>query len=436
MNTALLDGERVRRTSAGNLLDDPENAKSEQPTARKPSLPGLGLSALAAGVEIEDAYADIGGLGWYQLWHMGVLVCFWFFNVGTAMSVYANTPWCTSEGTPALCVGPDLEVAKSPDIFWSECRSLSCQFDLQPALCSGTDDGAGAACELNGGGDACAVDGGDCAFVPDNGRSYLRPLFDSSFFLGWLWSVTVFGYVSDRWGRRVALYASLMIFNISQVAGALAPNATVYMVARHFNGVGIGASSITAYVLGSELSPRLRAPAVKVAFSTIGALGTSGAALVLRPMLFIPGYNWRLLTLLAVIPTVFFTFLAMCTIDESPRWVLISKGEAEAKALLRKVAMRNDPSGKYLVIVDQLKLRVPQKTKSNESAYHLFLTAGLRWRMVGICLLWFSSGFSLYGLTLGVNSLSGDRYYNSAIMAAAEVPTRLLNIPLMDSRSK
>ncbi len=97
--------------------------------------------------------------------------------------------------------------------------------------------------------------------------------------------------------------------------------------------------------------------------------------------------------------------------------------------------------------------------------------------MVGICLLWFSSGFSLYGLTLGVNSLSGDRYYNSvsatcqhqahvlclcrlgcwsvfpdscararvcrsrslsflqAIMAAAEIPTRLLNIPLMDSRA-
>lgn len=117
--------------------------------------------------------------------------------------------------------------------------------------------------------------------------------------------------------------------------------------------------------------------------------------------------------------------------------VLISQGEAAAKALLRKVATRNDPEGKhgYLAVVDQLKLRVPQKTKNNESAYQLFLTAGLRWRMVGISLLWFSSGFSLYGLTLGVNNLSGDRYYNSAIMAAAEIPVRLLNIPLMESRT-
>ena len=32
-------------------------------------------------MEVEDVYAEIGGLGRYQLWHMGVLVQFWFFNV-------------------------------------------------------------------------------------------------------------------------------------------------------------------------------------------------------------------------------------------------------------------------------------------------------------------------------------------------------------------
>jgi MFS family permease len=144
--------------------------------------------------------------------------------------------------------------------------------------------------------------------------AYLRPLFDSSFFLGWLWSVTVFGLVSDRWGRRTALYTALMIFNVAQVAGALSPTAWFYMVARHFSGVGLGAYSLTgelrdgvrcvcvsdseslvpdssfcmlcyamlgrsaaAYVLGVELSPRLSAPTVKVCFSTTGALGTASA---------------------------------------------------------------------------------------------------------------------------------------------------------------
>ena len=119
--------DRVRQNSVGNLLADPEAVSSSE-----------------TGVEIEDAYAKIGGLGRYQAWHMGVCVCFWFFNVATAMSVFGNTPWCIAEGSPALCVGPDLGVPKSPKVFWSECRSLSCQFDLQPAFCSGTDDGTGA----------------------------------------------------------------------------------------------------------------------------------------------------------------------------------------------------------------------------------------------------------------------------------------------------
>lgn len=364
MQDALLSpstNDRVRRNSAGNLLEDPESAKDTPPR-------GVAQISSPGAMEIEDVYAEIGGLGRYQLWHMGVLVSFWFFNVGTAMSVFGNTPWCAAEGRPALCVGPDAEVAKSPDVFWSDCRSLSCQFDLQPNYCAGTIDDAGDPCSLNAAGDGCSVESGDCEFVPDNGRAYMRPLFDSSFFLGWLWSVTVFGFVSDRFGRRSALYGALSVFIVAHVGGAFAPNATSYLVLRHFMGVGIGSSSITAYVLGSELSPRKRAPAVKVFFSTIGALGTSGAALALRPMLWIPGYNWRVLALLSVIPTVLFTLISACTIDESPRWVLITRGESEAKVLLRRIALRNDPSGKYLPVLDSIKLRVPKKIKSYEKA--------------------------------------------------------------------
>lgn len=51
-----------------------------------------------------------------------------------------------------------------------------------------------------------------------------------------------------------------------------------------------------------------------------------------------------------------------------------------------------------------------------------------------ICLAWFASGFSYYGLTLGVSSLSGNRYVNTTIMSLVEVPAILLLIPLCDSR--
>ena len=40
----------------------------------------------------------------------------------------------------------------------------------------------------------------------------------------------------------------------------------------------------------------------------------------------------------------------------------------EAKVLLRKIALRNDPSGKYLPLLDSIKLRIPKKIKSYEKA--------------------------------------------------------------------
>jgi hypothetical protein len=105
---------------------------------------------------------------------------------------------------------------------------------------------------------------------------------------------------------------------------------------------------------------------------------------------------------------------------ESPRWVLINRGEAEAKQLLRKIAIRNDGGGggsKYLAVLDEIDLRVPTKTKQTEAAYQMFLSSDLVWRMLAICVLWFASGFAFYGLTLGVNALPFDRYYVTAIFA-------------------
>ena len=151
-----------------------------------------------------------------------------------------------------------------------------------------------------------------------------------------------------------------------------------------------------------------------------------------------PGYNWRLLTLISVVPNVILGIICMFCVDESPRWILINRGEAKAKQILRKIAIRNGRStgagSKYLAVLHDIELRVPTKTKQTEAAYQMFLSANLVWRMLAICVLWFSSGFAFYGLTLGVNALPFDRYYVTAIFAVVEFPTRIANQPLLDSR--
>ena len=146
-------------------------------------------------------------------------------------------------------------------------------------------------------------------------------------------------------------------------------------------------------------------------------------------------YNWRLLTLLGAMPVLVLTFVAYAVIDESPRWTLVRKGEFSCKLLLKKVALRNG-AGPLLATADRIRLRIPAPPKQGagvDKAISLFCTLGFRLRLWVILLLWFASGFSYYGLTLGVSSLSGDRYINTAIMSTVELPAIVLLIPLVES---
>lgn len=96
MKEGLLDADgRVRRVSAGNLLEDPEDS-GQNATLRAPTASGgATTSAATAGaalvgsarVDIEDVFDLIGGFGRYQFWHLLATCCFWALNVsGTPIS--------------------------------------------------------------------------------------------------------------------------------------------------------------------------------------------------------------------------------------------------------------------------------------------------------------------------------------------------------------
>ena len=166
--------------------------------------------------------------------------------------------------------------------------------------------------------------------------------------------------ISDRFGRRAALIGAITVANCGFLLAALAPNVGTYLVARHFTGAGAGSTSLTAYVLGTEYCPRKSATRVKSAWSVQSCFGTGALALSSWAYTGMPGYNWRVLSFLGPLPIFLCGFVAAAFIDESPRWTLVSKGEAAALELLRKVAARNG-GAQYVALVDSAKLRLPPK---------------------------------------------------------------------------
>ncbi|MCI4670304.1 MAG: sugar porter family MFS transporter [Bacteroidia bacterium] len=158
------------------------------------------------------------------------------------------------------------------------------------------------------------------------------------------------GPVSDHFGRKQVLRWAAVLYAISAVCSALAPNYTMLVIARMIGGLGVGASLIIAPIYIAEIAPpNLRGQMVSfnqlnivvgisAAFFSnyfILKLGESDAAWVTN--LGIKGNQWRWMLGLETVPAIMY-FLGLFFVPRSPRW-LAMKGEFdEALEVMRKAA--------------------------------------------------------------------------------------------------
>ncbi|MFZ2102704.1 MAG: multidrug effflux MFS transporter [Oricola sp.] len=70
-----------------------------------------------------------------------------------------------------------------------------------------------------------------------------------SYVLGFGGAQLVFGPVSDRFGRRMPLFAGLAIYFVCAIAGAFAPNFTTVLIVRFLQGIGAAATRVIALAI-------------------------------------------------------------------------------------------------------------------------------------------------------------------------------------------
>ncbi len=187
---------------------------------------------------------------------------------------------------------------------------------------------------------------------------FIEPQFDlTKIQLGWSVSsltlmatlaMLVSGPISDRLGRRTVLKYAAILFSLSAVGSALAPNFTFLVIARMLGGIGVGASLIIAPVFIAEISPPEKRGqlvsfnqlnivlGISVAFFTnflIVRLGSSEASWV--ETFGIAEHNWRWMLGLETVPAVFY-FFALFFVPRSPRWLMMKGKMDEAKVVLRR----------------------------------------------------------------------------------------------------
>ncbi len=145
------------------------------------------------------------------------------------------------------------------------------------------------------------------------------------------------GWPADRFGRKATLLWIGVLYLVGAVGSGLAPNVTVFIIARVIGGLGIGISTVVAPMYISEIAPPKHRGMLAGMFQFNIVFGIL-VAYVSNALLAGIGDNaWRWMLGVAAFPSLIYA--ALCFgLPESPRWLLSRKGDREsALAVLQRI---------------------------------------------------------------------------------------------------
>jgi sugar porter (SP) family MFS transporter len=162
-------------------------------------------------------------------------------------------------------------------------------------------------------------------------------------------AMMVSGPLSDRIGRKQVLTYAAVLFAISAIASALAPNFLFLVIARMIGGIGVGAALIIAPMYIAEIAPPEKRGQL-VSFNQVNiVLGISTAFftnyLILQLgqspsdwaiTLGFEKWNWRWMLGLETLPAILY-FFGLFMVPRSPRWLVMKGYTEEAKRVFKKV---------------------------------------------------------------------------------------------------
>jgi sugar porter (SP) family MFS transporter len=157
------------------------------------------------------------------------------------------------------------------------------------------------------------------------------------------------GPISDRIGRRPVLKVAAVLFAVSALASAVAPNFFMLVAARMVGGLGVGAALIIAPMYIAEIAPP-QSRGRLVSFNQLNIVIGISAAFFSNYLILTLGdsgtgwsealgpaeWSWRWMLGVEAVPAIVY-FLALHFIPESPRWLAMQDRDDDARIILERV---------------------------------------------------------------------------------------------------
>ena len=133
------------------------------------------------------------------------------------------------------------------------------------------------------------------------------------------------GIPADRLGRKQSLFWIAVLYFVSAVGSALAPEVYSLMIFRFIGGLGVGASSVIAPMYIAEIAPSERRGQLTALFQFNIVLGILVAYFSNYLIGGDGGANWRWMLGTEGFPALAFVVMILF-VPRSPRWLIIKKG--------------------------------------------------------------------------------------------------------------
>ena len=258
------------------------------------------------------------------------------------------------------------------------------------------------------------------------------------------------GSLSDKFGRKIVLLLSAVLFSVSGIGCMIAANEVQLVVARILGGIGIGVASVISPLYIAEISiPSFRGRLVSMyqLAITIGFLGAylanfglqtyseklleTGATTGLYGKIF-ASESWRGMLGMEALPALLF-FLVLFLIPESPRWLVVKGQEKKASIILNKIYGKKEAD----IQTNNIKTLIASET---ESDWRMLFQPGFRMALfIGVAL-------AMLGQLMGVNAVlyygptifkesglsSGDSLFYQVLVGLVNMLTTVLALIIID----